>query len=152
MKKLLFLFFAISLILSACGTASTQPALPSQTETPTITPTVAQTPTSTITPLPTIPTFTPTFDVSTIVTVTPAEKAECPKENPDINSSFPTRTEEDYFIDNSNQIQQYLNQGGSLDKAVKILASAPPENFERVWLSDITGDSIDELIFIDFTH
>ncbi|MCG2788039.1 MAG: hypothetical protein L6461_23370 [Anaerolineae bacterium] len=35
--------------------------------------------TPTITPLPTIPTFTPTFDVRTIVTATLAPKAECPK-------------------------------------------------------------------------
>lgn len=78
MKKLLSLFFAINVILSACETVPTQPASPAQTGTPTITSTATQTPTSTITPLPTIPTFTPTFDVSKIVTVTPAEKAECP--------------------------------------------------------------------------
>ena len=39
----------------------------------------ACTPATQATPLPTIPTFTPTFDVSTIVTVTPAPKAECPE-------------------------------------------------------------------------
>lgn len=80
MKKFLSLFFAISLTLSACGTVSTQPAPPAQTGTPTITSAATRTPTATITPLPTIPTFTPTFDASTIVTVTPAERAECPEE------------------------------------------------------------------------
>ena len=63
MKKLLFLFFAISLTLSACGTASTQPAPPTQTGTPTITPTTTQTPISTISSTPTFfhpfPTYTP---------------------------------------------------------------------------------------------
>lgn len=41
-----------------------------------------ETPTASVTPLPTIPTFTPTFDVSTIVTVTPAPEAECPASSP----------------------------------------------------------------------
>jgi len=50
MKKLLSLFFAISLTLSACGTASTQPAPPTKTEAPS----VAQTSALIITPLPTL--------------------------------------------------------------------------------------------------
>jgi hypothetical protein len=101
MKKLLSLFFAISLTLSACGTVPTQPAPPAQTGTPTVTSTATQAPTSTITPLPTIPTFTPTFDVSTIVTVTPdGNKAECQKNSPynfsatlakDINVLYPLK-------------------------------------------------------------
>ena len=60
MTKLPFLFFALGLILSACGTAVTQPVLPVQTSTPTLPPTPTQTPvppTATITPLPTIPTL-----------------------------------------------------------------------------------------------
>ncbi len=64
MKKLLSLFFAISLTLSACGTVPTQPVPPAQTGTPTITPTATQTSTaSTITSMPTyfhpFPTITP---------------------------------------------------------------------------------------------
>jgi hypothetical protein len=84
MKKLLSLRFVLGLALSACGTSQTQPAPPAQTSTPSLVPTSTQTPippTSTVTPLPTIPTFTPTFDLSTIVTITPAEKAECPSES-----------------------------------------------------------------------
>ena len=115
MKKLLSLFFAISLTLSACGTVSTQPAPPAQIGTPTVTLTATQTPTSTITPLPTIPTFTPTFDVSTIVTVTPAEKAECPviQENTEIKlSSFYSTF--DYITD----LTDALNQGASIENIV----------------------------------
>ncbi len=60
MKKLFSLFFAISLTLSACGTASTQPTPPTQTEIPTETATQTPIPlTATVT---TIPTITPTLN------------------------------------------------------------------------------------------
>lgn len=69
MKKILSLFFVISLALSACETVSTQPAPPAQTETPTLTPTATQTPTSSaVNPISTFfdpfPTITP--DVAAI--------------------------------------------------------------------------------------
>ncbi|MEW6285386.1 MAG: hypothetical protein AB1509_04090 [Chloroflexota bacterium] len=80
------------LFLTACGqtTIVTPTALvhPVEQATSTPAPTATRTslpsatPTASITPLPTIPTFTPTFDVSTIVTVTPAPKAECPTSIP----------------------------------------------------------------------
>ena len=76
------------LFLTACGQATAVPSIPSATSTPSVTLTSTQTavpsatPTVSVTPLPTIPTFTPTFDASTIVTVTPAPKAECPKSIP----------------------------------------------------------------------
>ena len=44
MKKIICLFFIISLTLSACGTASTQPTPPAQTGIPTVTFTATQTP------------------------------------------------------------------------------------------------------------
>jgi ABC-type transport system substrate-binding protein len=113
MKKLFSLFFAISLTLSACGTASTQSA---QTGTPTATPAVTQTPTSTITPLLTIPTFTPTFDISSIVTVTPAQEAVCPIVNGNVskNSLFPENGEP-YKKEYINSIIDTLNLGTSIE-------------------------------------
>lgn len=60
MKKLLSLFFAISLTLSACGTVSTQPMPPAQTGTPPATAT--QTPIPITATFTTIPTITPTMD------------------------------------------------------------------------------------------
>ena len=149
MKKLLSLFFAISLTLSACRTASTQPTPPAQTGTPTITPTATQTPTSTITPLPTIPTFTPTFDVSTIVTVTPAEKAECPTTN---NSEvdyqfdfgvFPTGKK---FVDDHTieSVIAYLRMGGNIDTLIDILSEIQ-SNFIY---QDITNDNTPDLIIV----
>jgi len=139
MKKLLFLFFAISLTLSACGTASTQPAPPTQTGTPTITPTTTQTPTSTITPLPTIPAFTPTFDVSTIVTVTPAEKAECPKEDPSVVAKFAKPNSDGSFEQYStSDILDYLNSGGT---ATQLRDSGIGE------VVDLNGDGVNEVVY-----
>ncbi len=138
MKKLFFLFFAISLTLSACGTAFTPPT---QTVTPTVTPTATQTPTSTstITPLPTIPTFTPTFDVSSIVTVTPAEKAECPKEDPSVTSKFANSDNNEYYeVYNPSEILDYLNAGGMLDQL---------QNSNLGKVIDVTGDGISEFIY-----
>lgn len=148
MKKLLSLFFAISLTLSACGTVSTQPAPPTQTGTPTVKPTTTQTPTSSITPLPTIPTFTPTFDVSTILTVTPAEKAECPKEdsNLELEFQFP-KPRESLTTSYSNQILNYLNKGGELDKIIRALQIADVNNY---YYMDITGDDVKEFFMVDF--
>lgn len=77
MKKNSLVLLALIFVFSACTPAETETVM---SVTPTISPTATYTSTPSITPLPTIPTFTPTFDVSTIVTVTPAEKAECPKE------------------------------------------------------------------------
>ncbi|HNE04610.1 MAG TPA: hypothetical protein PLT08_08840 [Anaerolineales bacterium] len=164
MKKLFSLFFAISLTLSACGTASTQPELPAQTETPTVTPTVTQTPTSIITPLPTIPTFTPTFDVSTIVTVTPSEKAACPKVNyaipfedgfKKIEACFKTAKKDGSYpvacLNNNlhNEILDYLNSGGDIKK---ILTTLDGYNFGENNLyvyKDLTGDQIPEFLLRD---
>ena len=161
MKKLLSLLFVLGLTLSACsGTSETQSALPAQTPTPSLSPTgmiittVTQTsipPTSLITPLPTIPTFTPTFDVSTIVTVTPAEKAECPKENFNKSSNFPIRTQTEYYIDNTNEILDFLNQGGNLQATYDRLLTAVSSDNSTIAIMDLTGDQEEDLAFVDFS-
>jgi hypothetical protein len=151
MKKLLSLFFAISLTLSACGTATSQPAPPTQTGTPTVTPTTTQTPTSTITPLPTIPTFTPTFDVSTIVTFTPAEQAECP-----VPQKYPIIKLLN-FGDYYPELISALNQGASIEKVIDIFEQRINQHDNpagnaiysekiRYELVDLTGDEIPEII------
>ncbi|MFN8434823.1 MAG: hypothetical protein U0V18_12425 [Anaerolineales bacterium] len=129
MKKLLSLFFAIGLTLSACGKASTQPTPPTETGTLTITPTATQTPTATITPLPTIPTFTPTFDVSSIVTVTPAEKAVCPKESPKLEPDFNFCGSGDCSGSSlPEEILEFLNSGGSPKKIEKYITPLDVNN------------------------
>lgn len=149
MKKLLFISLALGLILSACGTAATQPTLPAQTGTPTITPTTTQTPTSTITPLPIIPTFTPTFDVSTIVTVTPAEKAVCPKEDTTLTPNFPYCNA--YSCEDASyheQVLEFLNAGGTHKSIFNAFPNPPsfPESGALV-SKDFTNDGIPELVY-----
>src|SRR5919106_2349636 len=89
-KQFVIVLLSLNLFITACGQALTGivtsvPTFQNTTSTPssvptiTITTTATQSPAPTITSLPTIPTFTPTFDASTIVTVTPAQEAECPE-------------------------------------------------------------------------
>ncbi|MBI3169342.1 MAG: hypothetical protein HYZ22_12735 [Chloroflexi bacterium] len=155
MKKLLSLFFAISLTLSACGTISTQPTPLAQTGTPTVTPTATQTPTSTITPLPTIPTFTPTFDVSTLVTVTPAEKAECPPSDltVNVNDYFPKKLEYP-SPDVTEKILEFLNKGGNGEALAKRLDEIYIKSDYRGGYAfrDVTGDQVPEFLFVEINY
>src|SRR5687768_6940319 len=137
MRRILLFFVLLALFLSACQPESTldHPSLATTafgtayvllTETamawtPTGTPAPplpTETPAPpTLTPLSTIPVLTPTFDVRTIVTATPASKAECPKENTEIVPGFPYCdargcSGEPY----KDAILSYLNSGGVLDK------------------------------------
>jgi hypothetical protein len=147
MKQLVIGLLSGFLLLSACGETSptAQTTLDSDvvqtTSTPSPFPTA--TPTPSVTPLPTIPTFTPTFDVSTIVTVTPAPKAECPKEtsvltfNPElrISTDSPNKQFTDYTIN-------FLNSGGAI-KSIRARYEYPDEIIRQ---KDLTGDGISELI------
>ncbi len=163
MKKTFSLLFFV-LFLSACsaGTAS-----PQQTETSTAratpsatmmlarsitpTPTASQTPAPpTITPLPTIPTFTPTFDVRRIVTVTPAPKTDCrlmtaSKSVLDFgscdakgNCGLPPSHDD---------VLNYLNAGGSLNTLAQQLHG---ERTDYGKVIDLTGDGMPEVVYIDF--
>ncbi len=157
MKQIIILLLTGTLFLTACGQSmpATQTAtIPviEQTSTPTFPPTSTQTsipsatPTASITPLPTIPTFTPTFDVSTIVTVTPAPKAECPEETSqrtfNLDNINNNRQGNDYNQDFINYILDYLNTGGSTDN---IRSKYPNPEFIRY--EDLTGDGVKELAF-----
>lgn len=149
------------LILSACRQVPAEDR-PTETETPDrVTPgvTVAPspiptstntslptaTPTASITPLPTIPTFTPTFDASTIVTVTPAPKAECPKEDKSLKLDFKP---DDSSIDVTQDMLKYLNQGGSTEGMLNVLPSFYYPGLVRS--EDLTGDGIPELAYIHY--
>src|SRR5215211_189125 len=140
------------LMLTAC--AQTEIVAPvSRTQESTVSPSPIPTGTSTfipiatltasITPLPTIPTFTPTFDASTIVTVTPAPKAECPEEDPSLESNFE-------FDNRTGGVEQkildFLNEGGSIQKI--ITAVSRTNNSSR--LTDVTNDGNPDLILGGF--
>jgi hypothetical protein len=140
------------LFLTACGgtspvTQTTPIAIIEQaTSTATQTPTPSSTPTASITPLPTIPTFTPTFDVSTIVTVTPVPKAECPKDNNSVKLDFDVKQGTANTIEN---ILEYLNKGGSIKN---ILNSIPQDYYpNQIRFEDITGDKAPELVYVHYS-
>ena len=151
MKKLLSLLFVLGLTLSTCGPSQTESVPPAQTSTLLLVPTATQTPippTSTVTPLPTIPTFTPTFDDSTIVTVTPAEKAKCPKENQTNNTQIFSTEDNLNNTEIAQKILDSLNQGIPKSKIIRELANFPiPSGTEPIEEKDLTNDGVLELIF-----
>src|SRR5215211_2457474 len=144
------------LMLTAC--AQTEIVAPvSRTQESTVSPSPIPTGTSTfiptatltasITPLPTIPTFTPTFDASTIVTVTPAPKAECPKEDPSVVAKFATpNAYGSYEFYGAGDILTYLNSGGPVAPLGKSSAGSKPDANGRK-IIDLTGDGLDEIVY-----
>ena len=189
MKKLLFGLVLIAWLIGSCASAS--PAQPSDTAHPTPTidsviedssalpsllsmtssPLPSSTPresrnepTSTPVPptsLPTIPTFTPTFDAQTIVTVTPASPAECPKENSRLIADFSIPDPDIchaggfcFVNDTAEEIQLFLNQGGTISSVIARLnkaTSVKEVTGGDFFLDDLTHDSIPEFVFRDFS-
>jgi len=137
------------LLLSACGQSSPVPVFENATATPSLSPT--HTPTVFITPLPTIPTFTPTFDVSTIVTVTPAPKDECPKEDPTLKPDLKVLFAQESLRSLKDQaLLDFLNLGGTPNSVITSFLQ------EFVWFHanmgiqlDVTGDQVNEFLVTD---
>jgi len=149
MKRIILGLLSGILFLTACGQTSTAvtsvPLIQNSTSTPSPIPTntntsiLSETPTASITPLPTIPTFTPTFDARTIVTVTPASKAECLKENPSVVAKFTTpNSDGSYEIYRTSDILDYLNSGGT---AAQLKDSGLAE------IIDLNGDGVNEVVY-----
>ena len=166
MKKVLFGWICIAWLMGSCASATpAQPADAAQGK-PTLAAVMDSSPTSsplptttqTVTPLPTIPAFTPTFDARTIVTVTLASPAECPKVNSDLQPDLdlPERlTRESPFVENfEDRFLEYLNSGGSYRKVREEIRKFNERSeldltFEPI-NQDVTGDSVPEIIFGDF--
>jgi hypothetical protein len=166
MRRLGFIFTLLCLLLAACAappadipsaspTATKRTATPSATLTPALDLT-PETPTPdipTITPLPTIPTFTPTFDARTIVTATPAPRAECPAINrnliPDINVLF--EQDSSLTVLKTEKVLGFLNAAGA-PKAIITTFSQELKWFDQGdgIQQDITNDGVDELLLSDF--
>ena len=160
MSRNLWLLVTILILVSACTPATqSTPIIDNATSTPSPIPTATQTlhptetptastpalaPGASVAPLPTIPTFTPTFDVSTILTVTPAPKAECPKENPSL--LFDTQnlwgSDHKQFTD---YLVDFLNKGGST-RSSRTHYEYPNEIIQK---EDVTANEVDEVIFAD---
>lgn len=158
-------FLGLLFCLSACAapaaqlptTLTTPPAAPTATFTlaapiPTLSPSpsAAPLPSDTpaplmVTPLPTIPTFTPTFDARTIVTATPGKSTKC-LSNVAMKFALPTEDSKSHRENYKAAIQNFLNQGGDiqeiynafqLDKSVR----------NGVLFQDVTNDGMPELIW-----
>ncbi|MCG2788042.1 MAG: hypothetical protein L6461_23385 [Anaerolineae bacterium] len=179
MRRLGFVFTLFCLLLAACaapaadipaaspGPSASQTLTPKDTSTAlsaSLTPDTLTPDTPTITPLPTIPTFTPAFDVRTIVTATPAPKAECPKENPELVPDFripimPDCFENDacMFTGTEKEIQAFLNEGGSISSVISRLKLSGFQNctdcngYKDYSYTDVTNDSQPDLVFKDFS-
>jgi hypothetical protein len=160
LKRLTILLLSGVLILAACAQALTNeastPRIP-DTETNTVqsftsTPLPSKTPRQRMyeptntplppTPLPTIPTFTPTFDLSTIVTVTPALHASCPTENTEVKPAF-----SDSIMFTPDEILTYLNSGGTLEQ---LSSSQRDPGWGRIL--DLTGDGVPEIVYETFVR
>ncbi len=150
MKKLTTVFLTIIFLLSACGQSSPVPVIENATSTPsplaanTSSPT--HTPTASITLLPTIPTFTPTFDVSTIVTVTPAPKAECPKPigYPEKDFNLVEFKENGNYQNGQEAVLSFLNKYGA-EVFVGYERNARASAEEEIAFRDLTNDGAPEL-------
>ena len=155
MKKLATAFLIIIFLLSACGQSAPVPVIENATATPSPFPSntssPTHTPTASITPLPTIPTFTPTFDVSTIVTVTPVLPRTCPQINSEtkLDTTIFYEHLEKYFDDQIFKgILEYLNAGGSWNTIDLELSNS--EKYGRSLGSinelDLTNDNTNEIV------
>jgi len=129
---------------SATNQSATTTSSPLPTATRTSFP--AATPTASVTPLPTIPTFTPTFDASTIVTVTPAPKAECPKPSNPVQINFAIYPSGKKYVGHStiDEILMFLNSGRQLEQLDNELKQIGSLNT----IEDITNDGISDLVII----
>jgi hypothetical protein len=135
-------------LLTACGQATPVPVIDSATPSPTATRTAppSATPTASITPLPTIPTFTPTFDVSTILTATPALMAECPIKSTASQINFEVFPSGQKYVGHPtiDEFLIFLNSGGHLGQLNNELKQIDSQ-YE---IKDITNDGIPDLVIV----
>ncbi len=159
MKKYFLVILMISLLASACMPEATQTTIaPLQTEVPTLTQTVLSsltfTPTvatSAFTAIPAIPTFTPTFDISTIVTATPVEKAMCPIAKPAENLNFDfLNVAPGMDWDNRAHAEEntlnFLNSYGTEPLILHLQYNSYRKEGRNFALNDLTNDTIPEFI------
>ena len=172
MKQILIAFFSGILILAACrqvptGDAQSAVVTPvnatqESTDTPSPIPTrtntfvLTKTPTASITLLPTIPTFTPTFDTSSIVTVTPAAKAECPEVDTAIKVENYLPEELEYPSPNTTEtILDFLNAGGDGQALIARLKQIYPSggDFRGGYdFYNVTGDQSPEFLYVEIAY
>ncbi len=154
-------FFLAIIFLVGCTPITPIPVaeVPSVTPLPTYTRTARPTSTAKVvpssTPQPWTPTVTPTFDPSTIVTVTPAQAAACQQVDaalePDLDLPEKFDPEHPFTYGLETKVLDFLNQGGDYRKVIADIqsyyariGSQPPYPYPL--LQDLTGDSVPEII------
>lgn len=129
---------------------------------PTATPSLL--PTDTSTPIPSVPPFylTPTFDTSTIVTVTKSPNSTCPETNPKFQPIIPDQGDveagnyPDSQITLQNAILESLNQGATLaalqSAIIKATGNGNPLGIKAnaIYPKELTGDIVPEVVFSSF--
>ncbi len=158
LRPALFLLVILGL-LAGCAPVTSIPTVETTTATTSIVTTHIAIPTRPETAIPLSPfpsstpqpwtptvTITPTFDPSTIVTVTPAQAAVCPAIDPLFLPDFPRPRYDDansteHAVEN---VLNYLNRGGSIDNAAVRLGFSE-HKFRKV---DLTGDGVPEVAII----
>lgn len=148
MKKVFAVFILVVVTISACSPAPTLLPVPSPTPIEATVPSSTQTPEPTATqiPSPTQILNTPTLDVSSLETFTPAPSAQCPA------SVDGKRLSMGYVLQNpdstpeqiSYPILEFLNNGGSLKAAYDGLDKGIEEI--KAFVVDLTNDGVSELI------
>jgi hypothetical protein len=143
-KRFITVLILFVWLVSACSanratsvsnpSTATPPLIPISTQTSV----PSSTPTASITPLPTIPTVTPTFDVSTILTVTPAPKAECPKEDSSVIAKFATPNSNGSRGYIAPEVLDYLNSGGT---------GAQLRDLDLAEIVDLNSDGVNEVAY-----
>ena len=154
MKRLIIGLMCFVWLASACAANQTTsaPVIDASTATLPLPSTATQTllpsatPTAPTTPLPTIPTFTSTFDARTIVTVTPAPKAECPELGNPSQISFAIYLSGKKYVGHPtiSAILDSLNSGGQMEQLDSEL-----HKIDSLYdIKDVTNDGIFDLIVV----
>ena len=155
MRKFALLVLSLGLVLAACGPAASVPPQPlaatSRTPIPSPTQGLARLATASATPfmtdtpipLPGVATFTPTLDVRTILTATPAPKAQCPVPNKNLKFVAPAQYQQQAAFDYQGQILDFLHKGGDIQQVYKELRATLGST--SVALKDLTNDGVPEL-------
>jgi len=148
MKKMFAILVLIVIAISACSPSSTPFPVPSSTAVEATVPTSTQTsiPTATQIPSPTPIPLTPTLDISSLVTFTPAPPARCPAtdENKRLSVGYVLQKPDATAGQIADPVLGFLNNGGSLKAAQEGLDQETDEI--KAFVLDLTNDDREEIV------
>jgi hypothetical protein len=148
MKKMFAVLIVVIFTISACSPSSTPLPVPSATPIEMTVPAPTQTsePTATQIPSPTSIPLTPTLDVSSLVTFTPAAPAQCPAvdDGKRLSMGYVLQNPDSTPEQITNLVQEFLNNGGSLKAAYEGLDKGTDDI--KAFVLDLTNDGRQELV------